>query len=360
MKHSGLPLAFLAATSWLLVVAAGPVAAASPALPGPPFPPPEADRAVYDYAGLFSPDTIAKAEATIDAIEARTGAEVVVYTQDSGGFPTTEETEAKARALIDAVGRRAGRLQRRPGDLLRHASRTCEHGQVQLYAAPGFEAAYLSNGERQAIFDNDMLPHLRSADFDGALDIALAKVDAAANAEHAATLERGRQVNAVLGLVGAPIVFMGLSGWAFYNWRRFGKDPVYLDDPSILMPAPPPDLTAASGAMIMDGGTSRRALTTAMLDLASRGLIAFREEPGGLPRQHARSGIDVNPATGDAALEAQRAAQLAPSDRTGRGARARSPPRRRGRRRRSSRPDELLKFGARGPRLRPRPRDATS
>ena len=115
--------------------------------------------------------------------------------------------------------------------------------------------------------------------------MALAKVDAAATPEHAASLQSARQVNAVVGLVGAPIVLFGLSGWAFFNWRRFGKDPVYLDDPSILMPAPPPDLTAASGAMIMDGGTSRRALTTAMLDLASRGLLAFREEPGGLSRQ---------------------------------------------------------------------------
>ena len=46
------------------------------------------------------------------------------------------------------------------------------------------------------------------------------------------------------------------------------------------MPAPPPDLTAASGAMVMDGATSRRALTTAMLDLASRGQLSFREEKG--------------------------------------------------------------------------------
>ena len=97
---------------------------------------------------------------------------------------------------------------------------------------------------------------------------------------------------------------LGLGGWAFLRWRRFGKDPVYLDDPSILMPAPPPDLTAASGAMVMDGESSRRALTTAMLDLASRGLITFREENGILSR---KVGIDVQPATGDELLEAQRA-----------------------------------------------------
>src|SRR4029077_7865591 len=125
---------------------------------------------------------------------------------------------------------------------------------------------------------NDMLPDLRSGDFDAALAAALTKVDAAATPEHAAHLLLSRQLNAVLGLVGAPIVFLGLSGWAFFHWRRYGKDPVYLEEPSVLMPAPPPDLTAAAGAVVMDGSTSRRALTTAMLDLASRGLIAFREE----------------------------------------------------------------------------------
>ncbi len=273
--------------------------------PGPPFPPPETDRAVYDYAGLFDADTIVKAEATIDAIEARTGAEVVVYSQDSGESPTTDETATKARALIDEWG--VGRAGLDDGMVVFFDMQpNLEHGQVQLYAAPGFEAAYLSNGERQAIYENDMLPDLISGDFDGALTTALAKVDAAATPEHAASLQTARQVNAVVGLVGAPIVLLGLSGWAFLNWRRFGKDPVYLDDPSVLIPAPPPDLTAASGAMIMDGGTSRRALTTAMLDLASRGLIAFREDPGGLLASR-KVGIDVSPARGDAEIEAQRA-----------------------------------------------------
>ena len=97
----------------------------------------------------------------------------------------------------------------------------------------------------------------------------------------------------------------GLIGWAFFHWRRYGKDPVYLDSPSIYVPAPPPDLTAASGAMVMDGGSSRRALTTAMLDLASRGLIAFREESGLLGlrqegRRRTRSG------GGDPVVDAQR------------------------------------------------------
>ena len=196
-----------------------------------------------------------------------------------------------------------------------------EHGQVQLYAGPGFEAAFLCNSERQAIFENDMLPFLRSGDFDGALGAALTKVDAAATPAHAAELERARQINAVLGLVGAPVILFGLVGWALFHWRRFGKDPVYLDDPSVLMPAPPPDLTAASGAMVMDGGTSRRALTTAMLDLAIRGLIAFREDGGGILGTSKKVGIHVDPPRGDQVEEAQRALQRPTADRPGRGGR---------------------------------------
>ena len=100
-----------------------------------------------------------------------------------------------------------------------------QHGQVQLYAAPGFEAAYLSNADRQAIYENDMLPHLREADFDDALKVALAKVDAAATPEHASSLQTARQVNAVVGLVGGSVVLLGLSGWAFTNWRQVRQGP---------------------------------------------------------------------------------------------------------------------------------------
>jgi uncharacterized membrane protein YgcG len=272
--------------------------------PGPPFPEPVTDQAVYDFAGILSSESIVDAEATIDAIEARTGAEVVVYTQPVDYGVATSETEARARALIDQWG--IGRAGFDDGMVIFFdIDPSGEHGQVQLYAAPGFEATFLTNSERQSIFDNDMLPFLRNADFDGALGIALERIDAAATQENAERLEAGRQVNAVLGLVGAPIVFLGLSGWAFFNWRRFGKDPVYLDDPSILMPAPPADLTAASGAFVMDGSTSRRALTTAMLDLASRGQISFREEKGFLGIS-TKVGVDTDPPKGDEVEEARR------------------------------------------------------
>ena len=299
-------LACLTALLWLLAASAGIVAAADPPPPGPPFPEPVDGQAVYDFAGVFGADAIASAEEVIDRIEDRAGAEIVVYTQDAGyeGI-ATETTESNARALIDQWG--VGRAGFDDGmAIFFDLEPNLLHGQVQLYAAPGFEAAYLSNSERQAIFENDMLPYLRNANFDGALTIALEKIDAVTTEEHAAQLQVARQVNAVLGLVGAPVAFMGIAGWAFVNWRRYGKDPVYLDDPSILMPAPPPNLTAASGALVMDGKASRRALTTAMLDLASRGEISFRED-GGFLGFGKKVGIDTQPSRGDEILEAQRA-----------------------------------------------------
>jgi uncharacterized membrane protein YgcG len=272
---------------------------------GPPFPAPVDGQAVYDTAGILSETAIANAETTIDTIEARTGAEIVVYTQLVDYGVTTEETDAHARALIDQWG--VGRQGFDDGlAIFFDIDPSREHGQVQLYAAPGFEATYLTNAERQAIFDDDMLPFLRNADFDGALAIALQRIDAAATPENAARLQTARQINAVVGLIGAPIAFLGLAGWAFTSWRRKGKDPVYLDDPSILMPAPPPDLTAASGAFVMDGGTSRRALTTAMLDLASRGEISFREDKGLLGLSN-KVGVQVGRPQLDPTEEARRA-----------------------------------------------------
>jgi uncharacterized membrane protein YgcG len=280
-----------------------PVAAASAA--GPPFPQPVEGQAVYDDAGILSAEAIADAEATIDAIEERTGAEIVVYTQLVDYGVTPEDTEARAIALIDQWG-----VGRRGFDdglaIFFDIDPSLEHGQVQLYAAPGFETTFLTNAERQAIYEDDMLPFLREADFDGALGIALERIDAVATPENAARLETARQLNAVLGLVGAPVAFLLLSGWAFVSWRRYGRDPVYLDDPSILMPAPPPDLTAASGAFVMDGGTSRRALTTAMLDLASRGEISFREDKGLLGVSN-KVGIQVGRPQLDPVEEARRA-----------------------------------------------------
>ena len=261
----------------LWLAPASPTRADTPA--GPPYPDPVVTQAVYDTAGLFDTPTITEAEAIIDRIEERSGAEVVVYTQVKPGA-TTESTEADAIALINqwGVGRQGFddglaimmNVYPEPGGRIR--------GQVQLYAAPGFRALYLTNDERQAIFEQEMLPLLRDQRFGDALLAGLARVDAATTAERASQLQLGRQVDAVVGIVGGLGGFLLLAGYALFHWRRYGRDPYVVESASIYLPAPPAELTAAGGALLYDGSSSRRTLTTALLDLASRDELAFRAE----------------------------------------------------------------------------------
>jgi uncharacterized membrane protein YgcG len=195
-------LSAVGAVPWLLVLAASGVSAANPLVPppGPPYPEPEKDRAIYDYALILSHAAEVQAETVIDNIETRTGAEVVVYTQaeDYEGIGE-EEADDRAIALIDQW--HIGRAGFDDGLVIfLDMEPNLVHGQARLYAAPGFEEAYLTNSERQAIFDNDMLPRLLNADFDGALAVALDKVDAAATPDHAEQLQTARESTPFLGL----------------------------------------------------------------------------------------------------------------------------------------------------------------
>ena len=272
---------------------------------GPPFPDPVEGVRVYDQAGLFAPDTVATAARTIAAIEKRTGAQVVVYSQVVANGRTTEQADGDARALMDQWG--VGRKGFDDGlVILFDMYPGLDHGQAILYGGPGYRAAFLDNAEKQRVFEDDMVPRLKAGDFDGALLIALERVDANATPEHAATLERARQVNAVVGLVGAPVLALVLIGSATWSWLRYGRDPIYLDDPSIHMAGPPEALTPAGAVFVLNGGPSRRALTTALLDLASRGRIAFREEKHLLGLQK-KVGIETRPAEPDPMTAARQA-----------------------------------------------------
>ena len=80
-------------------------------------------------------------------------------------------------------------------------------------------------------------------------------------------------VELVVGIVGFVIV-VGIVGVA---WLTRGREPTYTDDSSILVPAPPPGMTAAT-ATIIDGRPTHLAFVAALLDLASRDEIAFEAE----------------------------------------------------------------------------------
>ncbi len=264
---------------------------------GPPVPEPTNGVRVYDEAGIFSAETRAAAESTIRGIEDRSRAQIAVYTQVVEDGRTTEEADQDALALMNQWG--VGRKGFDDGlVILFDMYPGLSHGQVILYGGAGFRASILDNREKQQIFDEEMLPRLRGRDYDGALLAALRRVDAAATPEHAATLERARQVDAVLGLLVAPLLAVALLGWALSSWLRFGRDPVYLDDPSIHMAGPPEALTPAAAVFIVEGSAPRRALTTALLDIASRGLIAFREEHG-LLGMGKKVGIELDPPAPD-------------------------------------------------------------
>jgi uncharacterized membrane protein YgcG len=186
-------------TIWLLLLlSVGAAEAASPPA-GPPYPDAVTGQRVYDYAGIFSPAAVAEAEQTIKTIEARTGAQVAIYTQVKPQSNTLELANGDALALMNQWG--VGRKGFDDGAvILFDMQGNLRHGEVSLYAGSGFKAAYLTNMDRQAIFDKDMKPLLVDGDFDGALHIALADVDAAATSQHRDQLNQARFVNAAVGL----------------------------------------------------------------------------------------------------------------------------------------------------------------
>ena len=259
--------------AWLLLAAPA-LAAAPPA--GPPYPAPVTGQRVYDYAGIFTAETRSTAQSIIAGIEARTGAQVAVYTQVKPESDTLDLANDDARALMDQWG--VGRKGFDDGlVILFDMQPSLRHGQVSLYAGAGYRAAFLSDADRQDIFDNDMKPLLVDGDMDGGLLAGLHDVDANATPEHANALERGRQINALIA-VGSLLSGLVLIVVALLRWLRHGRDPVYIDDSSILMLAPPDGLTPAMATILLADRTSDRTVTAGLLDLAAHGAIAFRQE----------------------------------------------------------------------------------
>jgi uncharacterized membrane protein YgcG len=263
---------------WLLLLTAPAVSSATATLS---FPPQTPGQWVYDEAGIWSDAAKATAETRIAAIETRSGAQIVAYSQRVGYDVSEDDAKAQAAALGNQWG--VGRKGFDDGlVMLFDIDPSGIHGHVVMVGGDGFRAAYLSDADTTRIFDESMLPYLKQSppDYDAALLSGLREIDASITPENTANLARARTIDAILGLVVAPLAAILLSGWALFHWLRFGRDPHYIDDPSILMPAPPDALTAASGALLFDGASSRRTLTTALLDLASRGRLAFEERHG--------------------------------------------------------------------------------
>jgi uncharacterized membrane protein YgcG len=240
---------------------------------GPPFPDPVDDQSVYDTAGMLDDTEIAEIEALIDGMEAEIGAEMVVYTQDAPDISEDQNLE-NARALVDQWG--IGRSGFDDGVVLMVALDP-DPGQsrVSLFGGSGFISSYASESDLQSIIDETFVPLAVGGQRDRAIVETVDEVTSRASPEAQAQLETARQINAAIGIIGAPLALVGTIGWAWWAWRREGDDPDLIDSPSILMAGPPADMTPALATVVREGRANQHTVNTLLAELASSGRISF-------------------------------------------------------------------------------------
>lgn len=258
----------------LAALALATLAAPSPVLAaGPPFQDPVQGQRVYDPAGAIRPETEAALQAEIEQIEQQTGAQVVVYLQIKPGI-SEDDNLRDARALLDQWG--VGRDGFDDGlVILFGLDETKRHGRISMFGGAGFLNAYVNEDGLKELIDEQMVPAARDGDIDRALLNALDTLRLRITPSGADRLETYRQLNAVLGLIVAPLAFLGLLAAAFLAWRREGDDPDYLDSPSVLMAGPPADMTPPLATVVRNGRADQHSLDTTLMELASRGYLAF-------------------------------------------------------------------------------------
>jgi len=263
---------------------------------GPPFPDPVTERAVYDEAGVLRPEVVAELEDRIDAMEAATGAEIVVYVQVDPGL-SEDENLAKAAALIDQWG--IGRSGFDDGlVLLIGLEENRVNGKASLYGGSGFISQHIDEDALTGIIDSDFLPRARDGDLNTA---TLDTLDAVQErmAPDTIPLTVGRVVNAALGLIGAPLALLLTLGGAWWRWRREGDDPELTDSPSILMAGPPAEMTPPLATVVRAGRANEDSTNTLLAELAGSGRLAFHNLD---QVSSARSDDDADPLT-DPAIE---------------------------------------------------------
>lgn len=240
---------------------------------GPPFPDPVEGQAVYDEAGVLTPDEASELEASIDALEARSGAEMAVYLQVD---PTKDfdSNLAAAESLLNQWG--VGRQGYDDGFVILVSYQTdLQHGVISTYAGSGFKVAYLSVDEQQSLIDSTMTPYFRDGQPAAGLMAAMDVVNANVTPEATASLDTYRQVNAVVGIPGGLLALALTAGTAFIAWKRSGDDPEVLDSESVLMAGPPAGMTPPLATVLREGRAGGDAIKTVLVELAGRGRIRF-------------------------------------------------------------------------------------
>ncbi len=241
---------------------------------GPPFPDPVVDQAVYDTADVLSPEAEQVLEGIIDGIEARSGAEAVVYTQLVPGIGE-QANLSNALVLMNDWG--IGRSGFDDGlVLMLGLEENRINGRVALYGGSGFLAAYANEDQLQGIVDSEFIPAAIAGDLEAATLSTMRAVDRRVTSGGRERMELMRILNAGIGVIGAPLALITTLGLAWRRWRREGDDPDLVDSPSILMAGPPAEMTPPLATVIRQGTASQHTINTLLTELASTGRIAFQ------------------------------------------------------------------------------------
>ena len=112
------------------------------------------------------------------------------------------------------------------------------------------------------------------------------------------------EMNRQFSIGGALVALFSLIIFAVVRWRR-RRDPGYGDDESVMLPAPPAEMTPALAALEGAPLNTTRAVTTALLDLAAHGCIAFYQQAAPLGPT---GGINILSASGAASATGEQAA----------------------------------------------------
>ncbi len=261
-----LPLALLLALASACLLA--------PIVLGFTLPPSQPGRSVYDFAGIWSADTIASAQQTADRLRAQTGVEMAIVSIPTGDSSVdTSTAEADAKRIMDTWG--VGQAGVNNGIVvLFDLDTSLEHGQIYVYGGSGIVSTYLSAVAAQSVA-NDMVAKAQEGDLDGALSAGMSEIADAV--DHPGTrLESIPPV--MLPILLFVVLDVAILAFMIAMWWRDGRDPpIPLIDDSVLLPAPPPGLTPSMAALLHDAVPGKNAPAAALVDLASRNLIAMRE-----------------------------------------------------------------------------------
>lgn len=268
--------AVVASVVAVVVILFGPAALDAVSSNGSPaFPDPVQGQAVYDPAGALSPEVEQALEAQVDAIEARSGAEVAIYVRIQPGVNDASNL-ADARALLDQWG--VGRAGFDDGFviLLSFTDTTFQHGTLSTFAGGGFRANYMNEPAQAALRDDVIVPGIREGSVPGALLAGMQVVDEAVTPAATGRLEAYRIINAIVGIPGSILALFLTLGSAYYAWSRYGNDPEVADSPSVLMAGPPAGMTPSLATVVRDGRATQHSVNTMLVDLGGRGLLSFR------------------------------------------------------------------------------------